>query len=49
MTWRCAWCEKESPEPERDERVQVTHGICARHLEGLKAEIAERRAKRAVV
>lgn len=47
MRWRCAWCEAEKPEAER-EQGEITHGICARHLEGLKAEIAERRAKRAV-
>ena len=43
---RCAWCEHELPEAERDQGQDVTHGICGPHKDTLLAEVRARRAMR---
>ena len=43
---KCAWCEHELPEAERDQGHDVSHGICGAHKATLLAEIRARRAMR---
>ena len=42
LRWRCAWCENELPEAERDQGSDVSHGICGPHAETLRAELRAR-------
>jgi hydrogenase maturation factor HypF (carbamoyltransferase family) len=41
VIFRCAWCEAELPEDQRDHSENVSHGICGPHLEAWKKEWQE--------
>lgn len=42
----CAWCERDLPPAERTRGENVTHGICPRHRDEVRAEIAAMKPKK---